>query len=236
LMETDGWFVPLKLLPEFGRRLRQHWAAAVMGGSIPGIGLFVWSLVGSPPHWAVGLVLLGALLFSAYFTWLEEYLALKSQHSGANEKRLRVRVQGLYGGTDASRMGRDTWDHPTGRIADTVVAVIEAFNSGPPSIAADWRLAIPSDLKLLTNLLEFGMMEGAEDIRSQPIQTGSRKIARLKFEVRWPQGEGTGQDRLPNSLLRQAELTFVNVDGDRCVATIDNQTLMRREPVKLPKP
>ena len=57
-----------------------------MGGTVPGIGLFVWSLAGSVPHWTVGLVLVGALLFSAYFAWRDEHL-------GKLEGLLRLRIK-----------------------------------------------------------------------------------------------------------------------------------------------
>src|SRR5258707_1284000 len=94
-MGTDGLFSSFSLLPEFGRRLRHHWAAGLMGGTTIGVALFVWTLVGQPPHWAVGLILVGALLFSAYFTWRDEFLALRKYQQ--QPPRLRAYVNGSIG-------------------------------------------------------------------------------------------------------------------------------------------
>jgi hypothetical protein len=124
-MDRDGWFASLKLLPEFGRRLRHHWAAAVMGGTVPGIGLFVWSLAGSVPH-LDGRIGFGwcALVFGL--------LCGRDEHLGKLEGLLRLRIKideiAVYGGLGL------VWIRAT------------VFNAGPPTIVEDWVLGFPDSL------------------------------------------------------------------------------------------
>ena len=68
-----------------------------MGGTLPGVGLFIWGLFGSVSHWTVGLTLVGALLFSGYFTWRDEYLAWQKI-----TRQIRVKIDSavaITGGT-----------------------------------------------------------------------------------------------------------------------------------------
>ena len=87
------FFRRFNLLPEFVRRLRHHFIEAVMGASLSGVAIFVISLVMSLPHWAWGMVLIGAFFCSAYASWREEYVTThKPEGVGINLGRiLRMR-------------------------------------------------------------------------------------------------------------------------------------------------
>jgi hypothetical protein len=83
------FFRRFNLLPEFVRRLRHHFIEAVMGASLSGVAIFVISLVTSLPHWAWGMVLIGAFFCSAYASWREEYVTThKPEGSGINLGRI----------------------------------------------------------------------------------------------------------------------------------------------------
>jgi hypothetical protein len=71
-MRAKEYLGRFDLLPEFWRRLRKHWADAVMGGSLIGIPLFVAALFTTVPHWLSLLVLIGAFFVAAYMVWRED--------------------------------------------------------------------------------------------------------------------------------------------------------------------
>jgi hypothetical protein len=179
-------FSSFALVPEFARRLRHHWAAALMGGTIPGIGLFTWTLLGQPPHWAIGTVLVGALLFSAYFTWRDEYLALQKRME--QPPLLRAYVKGLagvihkYGPTTEASY---SWVYTDLRIA--------LLNAGPPTIIDDWGLdkptgeRIPVQERSLEESLtpdERTRIGNLQDLMHRPLGTGQRKELLLRFVLK----------------------------------------------------
>jgi len=192
------WFSSLSLLPEFGRRLRNHWVAAVMGGTVPGIGLFVWSLIGSLPHWTVGLILVGALLFSAYFTWRDEYLARQQ-----TEQKIRVKI------TSAIASDGWTWSpisleapatEPNKPISALLGVRLEliVFNAGPPTVIDDWELLLPDgSVAVAFDTLEkrlkspwppsktaeeFRLTNNVRELAESPLPTGQRKELLLDFQ------------------------------------------------------
>ncbi len=170
----------LDLVPEFLGRLRHHWAAAMMGGTAPGIGLFLWALLGSPPHWSVGLILVGALLFSAYFAWRDEHLARKeSVYSLRLEGNGAVSTRSVGGGAELN-----IW-------AEFNVSL---FNAGAPSIAKDWGLRLPNGytIRMLEhdpieaehNPARRRLIQNVKDVSEIPLQTGARKELYLEFRER----------------------------------------------------
>ena len=99
--------------------------------------MFIWALYGQLPHWAIGLVLVGALLFSAYFTWRDEYLALKTHTQQPQQLRAyatgMISVINSYGPTPASSYN---WLY-----VDLKVSIL---NAGPPTIIENWALELPT--------------------------------------------------------------------------------------------
>ena len=149
-----------------------------MGGTVPGIALFVWSLTGSPPHWTVSLILVGALLSSAYFAWHDEYLA---KLEGLLHLRIKISEIAIY----------DTLGF--------VEIVATVFNAGPPTIIEDWVLEFPNGLRasssprdvdktLLLPVERIGYQNVAK-IAEQPLETGGRREVRLDFFPRLSKDE-----------------------------------------------
>lgn len=195
-MRKTALFSSFDLVPEFGRRLRDHWAAALMGGTIVGIGLFVWTLLGSPPHWAIGLVLVGALLFSAYFVWRNEFLARQQ-----SEQKIRVRIDhaAVADGTIASL----DMENPSAPSTDIgahlgMHTTLTVFNAGPPTVLDDWELILPdgSIAKAFDTTEtryesrwprsrpheEFKLIDNFHDLAANPLGTGQRKQMLLEFQ------------------------------------------------------
>jgi len=207
-MGKTGPFSSVSLVPEFGRRLRHHWASAVMGGTVPGIGLFVWSLFGSVPHWTVGLTLVGALLFSGYFTWRDEYLARQKV-----TQQIRVKVD------SAIEVTGGTWNNEGNQIDHSVGMIVKltVFNAGKKTILDDWTLTLPNGKEVLAfkdEMLdrvinpspkhrseeEFALIQNVQAISQNPLDTGDRKKLFLEFTSRG---------------LSQAEFEEVNKDDRR---------------------
>lgn len=143
-----------------------------MGGTVPGIGLFVWSLFGSLPHWTVGLILVGALLFSGYFTWRDEYLARVE-----SSLRLRARVKSMT-----------VYD-----LLKKVEVLVTILNSGPATIVEDWTLTLPSGLCVPAIELDFDHFpltarerpefENVVRIAQAPLESGARKELAMQFDT-----------------------------------------------------
>jgi hypothetical protein len=194
-MGAKGWLSSLDLLPEFGRRLRHHWAAAVMGGTLPGIVLFVWSLFGSLPHWTVGLILVGALLFSGYFTWRDEYVARQQ-----NEQKIRVKISFasvVDGGTSTTTVGSPEPMTPVSSHLGMHVT-LSVFNAGPPTVLDDWELALPDGSVAVAfdttetrvknswprarSADQFRLINNVKELADTPLATGQRKELLLEFQ------------------------------------------------------
>lgn len=194
-MSAKGWLSTLDLLPEFGRRLRHHWAAAVMGGTIPGIVLFVWSLFGSLPRWTVGLVLVGALLFSGYFAWRDEYIARQQ-----SEQQIRVKI-GFAPAADGLTTSFPMENPEASEIIAGHVgmrATLSVFNAGPPTVIDDWELSLPdgsvarafdttetrtqSPFPHSRPAEEFRLIDNVKELAHTPLPTGQRKELLLEFQ------------------------------------------------------
>ncbi len=195
-MGKDGLFSSLSLLPEFARRLRHHWAAAVMGGTLLSVILFVWSLLGSVPHIAVGMILVGALLFSAYFTWRDEYVARQQ-----SEQKIRVKINsamvtdgGTYGPIELGST------EPSKQISASLGmrTNLVVFNAGPPTVLDDWELALPDGSVAVAfdttetrckspwprsrPADEFRLIDNVKELAETPLPTGQRKELWLEFQ------------------------------------------------------
>jgi hypothetical protein len=73
-------------LLEFLRRLKKHFADAIMGATVTGIAIAVVALVTSLPHWIWAMVLMGAFFFAAYAAWREEYLKNSTRDKEADTR------------------------------------------------------------------------------------------------------------------------------------------------------
>jgi hypothetical protein len=213
-----GWFSSLDELPEFCRRLRHHWAAAVMGGTLLSIVLFVWSLLGSVPHWAVGFVLVGALLFSGYFTWRDEFLALRKYEQ--QPPQLRAYVNGMVG--EIHHHGPRAGDSYHWIYTDLRVSIL---NAGPPTIIERWTLELPTgeclsmrerNLNESLTLDERTRIENLLELSREPLDTGGRKELLLTFvleDIGNSDRDGDGRARFTDGREVGWALSFCDVAG-----------------------
>jgi len=116
-------------LPEFLRRLRGHFAEAVMGATISGIGIFVVALFTSLPHWVWLLVLIAAFFFSAYAVFREEYIKGTGRqpqiiYDHADEVSVKHGDGRFYAYADLW-----FWNQPRGRHARAAAARITVWDS-----------------------------------------------------------------------------------------------------------
>lgn len=83
-------FSQFDLFPEFLRRLRRHFAEAVMGATVSGLIIFIVAILTSLPHWVWLIVLVGAFVFSSYSAWREEYLRNRGKAELSSEAQALV--------------------------------------------------------------------------------------------------------------------------------------------------
>jgi len=83
------YFQRIDHLGEFLRRLKTHFADAVMGATVSGIAIFMIAALTSLPHWAWLIVFVGAFFFAAYATWREEYLKNLGHNDEVAKRRIR---------------------------------------------------------------------------------------------------------------------------------------------------
>jgi hypothetical protein len=154
-----------------------------MGTTLTGVGLFVWTLIGHPPPWAIATALLGGFIFASYFTWRDEYLRL--QTALRRPESLRAYVKGTIGSVfSSSQKLTFRWIY-----ADLDVAVL---NAGSPTIIEGWALEFdgqsvamrPRSLEESLTADERTKIENLLALSHRPLATGGRKELLLKFVLK----------------------------------------------------